>query len=115
VHELSIAMGIIDVAAEELDRHGGGTVVAVYLKVGALSGVVKSALQSAFELAREGSLLERSSLLIEDVPVTVFCAECRCERPVESLQDMCCQACGTHGANIVAGRELEIVAMEIES
>ncbi len=115
MHELSIALGIIDVAAEELERHAGSAIVAVHLKVGALSGVVKEALQSAFELAREGSVLEQSSLVIQDVPVALFCPQCQCEQPVESLQDMCCQACGTYSSDIVKGRELEIVAMEIES
>ena len=115
MHELSIAMGIIDVAGEELERHGGGAIVAVYLKIGALSGVVKEALQSAFELAAEGSVLEQASLVIEDVPVALNCPECGSEQPVESLQDLRCGKCGTYSSEIVKGRELEIVAMEIES
>jgi hydrogenase nickel incorporation protein HypA/HybF len=115
MHELSIALGIIDVAAEELTRQGGGTIVAVHLKVGAVAGVVKRALQSAFELAREGSALEHASLLIEDVPLVVFCPDCRCEQPVASPFEMRCSECGAFGSDIVSGRELEIVAMEIES
>ncbi len=115
MHELSIALGIIDVAAEELERQGGGEVVAVHLKIGALSGVVKEALQSAFELAREGSVLKGAGLLFEEVPVAVFCAECNSEQAVVSPYEMRCLNCGTYTSNIVRGRELEIVAMEIES
>jgi hydrogenase nickel incorporation protein HypA/HybF len=115
VHELSIALGIIDVAAEELERQGGGAIVAVHIKVGALSGVVKQALQSAFELAREGSVLEQSSLLIEDVPLAILCPACGREREVESLADLRCRWCGRQETTIVKGRELEVVAMELES
>ncbi len=115
MHELSIAMSIVDIAAEELERQGGGAVVAVHLKLGPLSGVVKEALTSAFELAREGSPLENSTLEIEDVPIVVFCPQCQCEQPASSLQEMCCRTCGTLSPDIISGRELEIVAMEIES
>jgi hydrogenase nickel incorporation protein HypA/HybF len=57
MHELSIALSIIDAACEEAERHAGARVVAVHLKLGPLSGVVKEALVSAYELAREGSPL----------------------------------------------------------
>jgi hydrogenase nickel incorporation protein HypA/HybF len=57
MHEVSIALSIVDAAAEEAERQGGGRVVAVHLKLGPLSGAVKEALTSAFELAREGSPL----------------------------------------------------------
>ena len=43
VHELSIALSILDVAEEEMERRGNVPVEAIYLKVGPLSGVVKEA------------------------------------------------------------------------
>src|SRR5262249_4495901 len=115
MHELSIALAIIDVATEELDRQGGGTVVALHLKVGALSGVVREALESAFQLAIEGSALERSRLDIQPVPVAILCPTCRSEQEVLSSTDLCCPVCGSYSAQIVRGRELEVVGMEIES
>ena len=113
MHELSIALAMIDVASEELQRQGGGRVEAVHLKLGPLSGVVKEALLSAFELACEQSPLEGARLLIEDVPVEVFCPRCGGERGVESIQEMRCRVCGTASAQVVRGRELEVVALEI--
>jgi hydrogenase nickel incorporation protein HypA/HybF len=68
MHELSIAMSIVELAEEEADRRGV-QVNAVHLKLGALSGVVKEALLSCYEMACEGTPLERSRLLVEDVPV----------------------------------------------
>jgi hydrogenase nickel incorporation protein HypA/HybF len=114
MHELSIALSILDVAAEEAERRGGLRVVAVHLKLGPLSGVVKEALVSAYELAREGSPLENSRLAIEEVPIVVHCPACAADSPVESIQQLCCSACGTPTAEIVSGRELEVTALEIE-
>ena len=115
MHELSIALGIIDGATEEAERLGAVAVKAVHLKLGVLSGVVKSALLSAYELAREGSPLADAELLIEDVPITVSCPACGCDRPVESIQNFRCLVCGAPASTVVGGRELEIVGMEIES
>ena len=67
VHELSIALGIVDVVSEELDLRGGGRVRAVHLRLGARSGVAKEALLSAYPLACEGSPLDGSSLVVIEV------------------------------------------------
>jgi hydrogenase nickel incorporation protein HypA/HybF len=106
-------MSILDVAAEEAQRLGVERVFSIHLKLGPLAGVVKEALLSAYELAREGSSLQETSLLIEDVPIRVNCPTCREARPVVSMQELCCAECGTPAAEVVSGRELEIVALEV--
>src|SRR5471032_3336946 len=58
MHELSIAMSIVEMAQEEADQRGGARVNAVYLKLGALAGVVKDALLLSYELACEGTGLQ---------------------------------------------------------
>src|SRR5262249_10748285 len=80
MHELSIALGIVDVAAEEAERHGAIRVVAVRLRLGPLAGVVKEALLSAYELAREGTPLEGSRLDVEEMPLVAYCPACAAER-----------------------------------
>lgn len=110
---MSIAISLVEVAAEELERQRGGRVEAVHLKLGPLSGVVKEALLSAYELACEQSPLAGSRLLIEDVAIEVFCPRCRSDREVKSVQEMRCRVCGTPSAQVVRGRELELVALEI--
>lgn len=114
MHELSIALGILDAAGEEAARRQA-RIVAIHLKLGAMSGVVKDALASAFELARTGSDLQDSRLVIEEVATEVYCSHCEADRPVQSIQLLACSVCGTPAAKVVRGRELEIVALEIES
>jgi len=113
MHELSIALAIVDAAVEEADRHEGARVTQVHLKLGQLSGVVKEALLASYEMAAEGSAVAGSELVIEEVPVMVFCPTCGENRGVVSPQQMQCSSCGTVTGEIVAGREMEIVAMEI--
>jgi hydrogenase nickel incorporation protein HypA/HybF len=113
MHELSIAMSIIEVAEEEANRRGV-QVEAIHLKLGALSGVVKDALLSCYEMVCEGTSLQGSRLVVEDVPVVIFCPKCRAERPLSSIQLFCCPECDTPCSELVHGKELEVVALEIK-
>lgn len=114
MHELSIALSMVEVAAEEAARRGCAQVNAVHLKLGALAGVVKDALLFSYTVACEGTPLEGSQLVIEDVPVVVYCPNCRAERTLDSIQYFCCSVCQTPTPQVLQGQELEIVALEIE-
>jgi len=101
-------------AEEEADRRGGVQISAVHLKLGQLSGVVKEALLSAYGMACDDTPLKGSRLIIEEVPVVVFCPSCQRESSLSSIQLFCCAECGTPTSEIVQGKEIEVVAVEIE-
>ena len=115
MHELSIALSILDVAEEEAARRGGARVAAIHLKLGPLCGVVKEALRSAYDLAREASPLSKAELVIEEVPLMAYCSVCSAERTLGSAQQLRCPVCGTPTPEVIRGRELEVTALEIES
>lgn len=113
MHELSIALSMIDVATEEAQRQGGGRVVALHLKLGPLSGVIPEALRSAWELACEASPLVGCRLVIEEIPITIDCSSCGVRGAVRSIQEICCAQCGTPAAQVATGREMEVTALEL--
>lgn len=113
MHELSIALSILEVTEEEAERRGGVHVEAIHLRLGPLSGVVKEALISAWQLASEQTAFESSRLVIEEVPIAVFCSKCQAERPVQSIQQFCCVECDTPASEVVRGRELMVAALEL--
>ena len=106
-------MSIVELAEDEADRRGV-RINAVHLKLGTLAGVVKEALLSCYEMACEDTPLQGSRLVIEDVPVVVFCKTCRKVGSLNSIQLFCCPQCGAPCSEIVQGKELEVVALEIE-
>jgi hydrogenase nickel incorporation protein HypA/HybF len=114
MHELSIALNILDIAEEQAQRHGG-RVGAIHVRLGLLSGVVKEALISAYDLARDSTLLAGAELVVEEVAVAVYCPACAAERAPVSVQELRCRACGAPTPEIIHGRELDVVALEIES
>ena len=113
MHELSIAISMIDQIIEESDSRGGLEVEAVHLKLGVFSGVDTDALLFAYELACEGTPLAGSRLQIETVPLVIYCPTCKRERSPVSCISSAVPIVGTPAQKIVTGREIEVASLEI--
>jgi hydrogenase nickel incorporation protein HypA/HybF len=113
MHELSIAISMIEQIIEESTTRGGLQIEAVHMRLGVFAGVDKAALIFAYELAREGTPLERTRLVIEMVPLVVFCPTCGQDRAPRSVYEICCPDCGTPTPEIVSGREMEVASLEV--
>ncbi len=113
MHELSVALGLLDGVRETASRDGIERVLAVHVRVGALSGIAPDALRFSWELATAGTVAADSALRIEDVPLVVFCERCAAERSPRAASGLVCPACGSACPTIVHGRELQLVAMEV--
>lgn len=113
MHELSIALSIIEGATEEAEKHDNATVEAVHLKLGKLSGVVKDALLFSWEIACQGTTLEHSRLEIEEIPIVAFCGNCRENKTIATINNLICPQCETPATEIISGRELQVTALEI--
>jgi hydrogenase nickel incorporation protein HypA/HybF len=112
MHELSIAMSIVDMALEEA-RERNVTVDAIHLDLGPLSGVVADALLFSWDIACQGTPLEGSRLVIREVPVEIHCSTCNVDRTLDSMQWLCCPVCSTPALELIHGKELAVTALEV--
>jgi hydrogenase nickel incorporation protein HypA/HybF len=116
MHELSIVQAMIEQACEAAVREGASRVIRLSARIGVLTGVVRESLLFSFELASEGTVCEGAVLEVESVEVTVMCPQCNLPRTLhESYWRMVCPECGTSTAEVLGGRELELVSIEVES
>lgn len=114
MHELSIISSLVDSVIESLEAYPGARVLEVRLRVGALAAVVEDSLQFCYELATRDTPLEGSRLVVNVVPVTVYCAACGKDGELESLQSFRCPHCGEPASDVRQGREMQIESFEIE-
>lgn len=114
MHELSIAMSIVEFAEEESERRGGLHVTAVHLRLGLLAGVARDALLSCYDLACESTNLAGSRLIIEEVPGLVHCTSCNMQRPVHGPEWFRCHQCGSPAPELIQGKELLMTGLEFE-
>jgi hydrogenase nickel incorporation protein HypA/HybF len=112
VHEFSIAMRVVETLTEDLAGEPGD-VTSVRLRVGALSGVMPDALRLAWDVACADSRLKGSALEIEEVATRIWCDACGREQTVQGAFSICCPLCDTPSSTVVAGRELEILSVEM--
>jgi hydrogenase nickel incorporation protein HypA/HybF len=116
MHELSVALSLLDVISETLirdaDVHARATKVTV--EVGALSGVVPDALRTAFTSAVAGGDLDGCAIELVPVAVALSCEPCGAEMPARAANDLRCAGCGTPSELIVRGRELDVTAITWE-
>jgi hydrogenase nickel incorporation protein HypA/HybF len=114
VHELSIALSLIDEAAGAARSEGYVRVMRVHARIGVLSGVVHEALQFSFQMASPGTACEDAVLEIEEVPIQVRCPVCQQVVQLPNAYRFVCPTCGTPTPEVVAGRELELVSIEVD-
>ena len=113
MHELALMEALRERALEQAERHGGGAIRAITLRVGSLAGVELEALELAFAVVMEGEGTAPVQLKIEAVRARCYCPSCVGE--FEASDGCCeCPGCGRISADLVAGRELDLVSLELE-
>ena len=114
MHELSIALSLVDAACEAAAPLGNVRVEALHVRLCALSGVVKEALAFSFDMAARGTAIDGARLDIEEVPVTAHCPGCDVERTVDAASfAMRCPVCDGPLTKLIHGREMELTALEV--
>ena len=113
MHELSIAISILDLATEEARKNEAFTITQVDVEIGTLAGVETEALLFAWESARSGTPAQNASLLIHTVQAEAACLECGKAFPLEHFFAQCPE-CGSFRYDIRTGRELRIRSLMVE-
>ncbi|MFI9611917.1 hydrogenase maturation nickel metallochaperone HypA [Streptomyces sp. NPDC052023] len=108
MHEMSVALSVVDQVERAAQSRGMAGVRAVHLDIGELAGVVPDSLVFCFELACAGTVLEGAALTTRPVPGRASCAPCGRAWATGMPPDMVCAACGSAASELLAGRELQI-------
>jgi hydrogenase nickel incorporation protein HypA/HybF len=111
MHELGITLNVVSIVSE---RAQGQKVVRVSLEVGRLSGMLSESIRFCFDVCAKGTPLEGATLQIVDVEGRGLCSACGAE-PVMTMPLGRCPVCHEPSLRIVAGTELKIKELEIES
>ena len=115
MHELSIANQLVLTVEDAAREVAAVRVNTVRLRLGVLAGVVREALEFAFEIVTEGTLLAASRLVIEEVAVRVHCDACDLDTAPVSPQRLRCPLCDRPTARLIAGQELEIRSIDYDT
>jgi hydrogenase nickel incorporation protein HypA/HybF len=113
MHEVSIAQGLLDIAIEHCKKGGYQGIESISVKIGKASGVVSDSLLFAFQSLKIGTIADKASLTIDEIPVSGFCKSCNSRFSVEDAYVLQCPECGGTELKVETGRELNIDEMEV--
>jgi len=114
MHETALALSILDIVVEKCREAGGLSVDSVRVRVGKAAGVMPEALSFAFDAAKATTVADKATLVIEQIPVGGLCNSCKKEFSIDNVQFVfACPLCGSDSIEVLTGREMEIIDMEI--
>ncbi|MGD2187448.1 MAG: hydrogenase maturation nickel metallochaperone HypA [Desulfobacterales bacterium] len=113
MHEMGIALQIVEIATGSLPADlGGARVAAVNLKIGKLAAVVPESLRFCFDVAVKDTPLAGAHLVIEEIPVVARCKDCNTQWTIDEPVFIC-KTCKSGSLKILSGRELDIESIEV--
>jgi hydrogenase nickel incorporation protein HypA/HybF len=113
MHEMSIAINIVEIAEERARLENATEVVEIDLEVGELAGVVYDALDFALSSAVKNTLLENAKINVTKIPGLAQCQRCMHEYPTDDYFSGC-PVCGDFMTEIIKGKELRVKSITVE-
>lgn len=115
MHEVSIALGMVDELARIANENNAKYIIAVNLRIGRSSGIVIDSLKFAFDAVKlENPLISSAEILIEEVPLKYECKECNESFQLDSIHFPSCPLCKSYSLRLISGEEMDITNVELE-
>jgi hydrogenase nickel incorporation protein HypA/HybF len=110
---MSIVEALLDSVHAETRAYPGAAVLNVRVRIGALRLVVPDMLRTCFAAATRDTALAGATLEIDEIPARARCRQCQCEFSVEE-DFFQCPRCQSADGEVLAGRELDLMSIELE-
>ena len=112
MHELSIAMGIVDIAEKETAKVKATKVDLIELEIGTLAGIELDSLDFVWSSAVKDTVLENAIKKINVIHGEAKCSDCETIFKLDNIYDAC-PNCNSYLKGIMKGKELLVKSLEV--
>lgn len=112
MHELSIALGIVDIAEKETKKAKKNRVDLIELEIGTLAGIEFDSLDFIWPSAVKNTVLESAKKKINVIEGEAKCGECDHKFKLKNIFDAC-PKCNSYLKHIIKGKELLVKSLEV--
>jgi len=112
MHELGIAENILDIVRQSVPADRLPAVRNIRLRAGPFAGIVPDSLKFCFAALSDDAGMAKAALQIEQTQIAALCRTCGNQSEVKNFMFRC-SVCGGGDLEIVSGKELELVEIEI--
>ncbi len=113
MHEMGIAMQIMNIVNQSLPPGEDLRIKSITLKVGKLTAIVPGSLRFCMEVVTKDTPAEGAEIVFNEVPVEVECDSCGQKSIIEE-PPFSCRSCGGDKIAILSGREMIVESIEVE-
>lgn len=113
MHELSIALNIIDIVTDTFAKSNAQQINDIELEIGEFSGVELDALEFALETSIESTQFNNAKFIITTPQGKGKCNNCKNEFEMKTLYDTC-PKCKSFGIDILQGQELRVKSINVD-
>ncbi len=111
MHELGIVYNIVERVLKVVKDNDLSCVKTIVLEVGERSGVVPKYLHACYPAAVDGTILQETNLVIEEITATSVCNDCG--KVFVTLENGgLCTSCGSGNAKDITGGEFTLKSIE---
>ena len=112
MHELSVALGIVKIAEDVIEKENAKVVESIELEIGTLAGIEFESLDFVWPSAVKNTVLENAEKKINIIEGEAKCGECNQVFKLNNIFDSCPE-CNSYLKSILKGKELLVKSLEI--
>jgi hydrogenase nickel incorporation protein HypA/HybF len=113
MHELGIAINIVEVVQRHLPADKQMRVKKIFIRAGKLTAIYPPALETCVQVVARDTPVEGAELLIVQDPIRAQCRSCHAVSEFDEPPFVCAM-CGQMQLDIVSGRDLFVESIEVE-
>ena len=110
MHELSIVMGILEIAQQYAKEAEAKKIDEIELDIGVLSTVEMNAFDFAWNQGVKNTLLDGAVRKVNRIPGKALCMDCDTTFDIINVFDPC-PSCASHLIGITQGKELKVKSL----
>lgn len=114
MHEGHFTEEIVKAILTEVKKYPDCRPDAIKVSVGQMFHLVPESVETHFRIMAQGTPLEKTRLLLHEVPVEVECQDCKKIVAVEDHHFLVCSLCGSLDVEIVSGKEIKIDSIHLK-
>ncbi|WP_419770023.1 MAG: hydrogenase/urease nickel incorporation protein HypA [Candidatus Marinarcus sp.] len=113
MHEYSIVQSLLESCEEHAQQNSAKRVTKVVIKVGVLSGVEPSLLETAFNTFKEQTICHDAEFVLNIQEVVISCKECQTTSTL-SKREFTCPKCQSINIDVIDGEDMYLMSLEME-
>lgn len=114
MHELSLVQNLLEIIEDYSESKGFDRVNSLRLSYGAMSCIDKSTLEFTFSVLSKGTRAENADLIMETLPIVIYCMKCEKEFVCKALPDTCPDCKGGEILMSSGTEELRLIEMDVD-